>query len=208
MSTYKDYNRYDFCPTDGHHHKDHCKPCATLTRIRRVNTRALGGTIIPFSSGTDPAIITSVLAGAITVTSLIGFGTSTPGVAIVGNTLPLVGAALNEAFTVPRNGIITSLAANFSTTVAVTLTAPATVTAQLFSAPIGTNTFTAVPGAIVQLTPALSTGLVAIGTTASGIVTLSEPVTAQTRLLMVFYSTSTAIAAAIIGNASAGVAIS
>ncbi|GFZ33489.1 hypothetical protein CSC2_40150 [Clostridium zeae] len=212
MSMYKDYNRSDFCPTDhgcpdDHHHQHHCCPCPTLTRVRKTNTRPTGGSMIPFSSGLIPAVLSTVLLGAITTTSLIGFGTSTPGVAIVGNTLPLLGTTLSEAFTVPRDGLITSLAANFSTTAALTLTAPATVTAQLFSAPIGSNTFTAVPGAIVQLKPDLTTGIVTIGTNASGIVTLSETVTAQTRLLMVFYATSTALATVITGNASAGVAI-
>ena len=155
MSIYNDYNRYDFCPTDpgypdGHHHEHHCNPCATLTPIRRVNTRFIAsGSIIPFSSGTVPALLATVLSTAITASSFIGFGTSIPAaITIVGNTLPLLPATSSEAFTVPRDGVITSLAANFSTTAAVTLTAPATITAQLFSAPIGTNTFTAVPGEV------------------------------------------------------------
>jgi BclB C-terminal domain-containing protein len=214
MSMYNDYNRHDFCPTDLGHPNDHhcpagCCPCPTLSRIRRVNTRTSAtGSIIPFSSGIVPVALTTVLGGLISTTSLVGFGTSTPGVAIVGNTLPLIPPALSEDFTVPRDGVITSLAAHFTTTVALTLTTPVTIVAQLFSAPPDSNTFTAVPGAIVPLTPAL-TGVLAIGTTVNGIVTLSEPVTAQTRLLLVFYAVSTgfSIATAIIGNASAGVAI-
>ncbi|MED1017031.1 hypothetical protein [Bacillus atrophaeus] len=41
--------------------------------------------------------------------SAIGFGTSVPGITIIGGTIDLTGL-LSEAFTVPRAGTITSIA--------------------------------------------------------------------------------------------------
>jgi BclB C-terminal domain-containing protein len=85
-----------------------------------------------------------------------------------------------------------------------------TITAQLFSSPTPDNTFTAVPGALVTLAPPL-TGIVALGTISNGITTgLAIPVTAQTRLLLVFSATVTAgldVATVISGYASAGLGI-
>lgn len=85
-----------------------------------------------------------------------------------------------------------------------------TITAQLFESTTPDNTFTAVPGAVVTLAPAL-TGIVAIGTVSNGITTgLNIPVTAQTRLLLVFSASVTAgidIATTVIGYASAGLSI-
>jgi BclB C-terminal domain-containing protein len=122
-----------------------------------------------------------------------------------------VTALSNLAFSVPRDGTITSIAGFFSTTVALTLIgSTVSITAQLFSSPTPNNIFTAVPGASVTLTPGL-TGIVAIGTTSSGITDgLSIPVTAGTRLLLVFSASVTAgidIASTITGNASGGVGI-
>jgi BclB C-terminal domain-containing protein len=122
-----------------------------------------------------------------------------------------VTALSNLAFSVPRDGTITSIAGFFSTTVALTLIgSTVSITAQLFSSPTPNNIFTAVPGASVTLTPGLI-GIVAIGTTSSGITDgLSIPVTAGTRLLLVFSASVTAgidIASTITGNASGGVGI-
>ena len=215
MSMCNDYNRYDFCPTDHVHPNDHhcptgCCPCPTLTPIRGINTRfPATGSIIPFSSGITPVLLTTVLGGLISTNSLIGFGTATPGVTIVGNTLPL-GILANEAFSVPRDGVITSLAAHFTVTgiSVAALTAPTTIVAQLFSAPVNSNTFTAVPGALVQLAPVLN-GIITIGTPVSGISNFIAPVTAGTRLVMVFYAVSGpgAILSAITGSARAGITI-
>ncbi|OBR62533.1 hypothetical protein A7K91_02055 [Paenibacillus oryzae] len=117
----------------------------------------------------------------------------------------------NLAFSVPRDGTITSIAGFFSTTLALTLVgSTVSITAQLFSSTTPNNIFTAVPGASVTLAPPL-TGIVAIGATSSGITSgLSIPVTAGTRLLLVFSASVTAgidIATTITGNASGGVGI-
>ncbi|CCF14436.1 putative membrane protein [Brevibacillus laterosporus GI-9] len=120
------------------------------------------------------------------------------------------GTLLNFAYSVPRDGIITSISAFFSTAVGVTiLGGSATITAQLYSSPTPNNIFTPIPGAIVTLTPSL-TGLVPIGTISNGLTTgLAIPVTAQTRLLMVFSITTTGltVVTAVTGYASAGVTI-
>ncbi|WP_348537402.1 exosporium glycoprotein BclB-related protein [Paenibacillus sp. PastH-2] len=139
------------------------------------------GTIIPYASGL-PAALTTVLGGLLNTSSLVGFGNSATGVTITGGVIDLTGAAvtlLNFAFSVPRTGTITSLAAYFSTTASVAqVGSTVTITAQLFRSTTPNNTFTAVPDALVTLAPPL-TGVVAIGTISSGLTSgLSIPVTA------------------------------
>ncbi len=146
---------------------------------------------------------------------MVGFGNSAPTVFAFGTTIDLTGAAgtlLNFAYSVPRDGIITSISAFFSTAVEVfiSIVGSATITAQLYSSPTPDNNFTPIPGAIVTLTPFLSGGLVPIGTISNGLTTgLAIPVTAQTRLLMVYSITTTGLTVATIvtGYASAGVTI-
>ncbi|MET3506876.1 exosporium glycoprotein BclB-related protein [Halalkalibacter oceani] len=168
-----------------------------------------GGAIIPYASGT-PAVLTTVLGGLANTSSIVGFGLNTPGVSAVGETIDLSGVT-NMAFSVPRDGTITSLAAFFSGTAALSLIgSTVTITAQLFESTTPDNTFTAVPGATVTLEPPL-TGTIAVGDISNGITTgLSIPVTAETRLLMVFSADVTAgldIAATVAGYASAGLTI-
>ncbi|WP_283956713.1 exosporium glycoprotein BclB-related protein, partial [Paenibacillus polymyxa] len=159
-------------------------------------------------------ILTTVLGGLVGTTSLIGFGSSATGIGLVNGVIDLtgtlVGPLINFAFSVPRGGVITSITGYFSTTAALTLLGSSvSITAQLFSSPTPNNTFIAVPGATVTLTPPL-TDIVALGTTSSGIATgLAIPVTAQTRLLMVFSATATGVSLVntVVGYASAGVTI-
>lgn len=171
------------------------------------------GAIIPYASGL-PAALTTVLGGLLNTSSLIGFGNSATGVTITGGVIDLTGAAgtlLNFAFSVPRAGTITSLAAYFSTTAALALVgSTVTITAQLFRSTTPNNTFTAVPGALVTLAPPL-TGVVALGTISSGLTSgLSIPVTAGERLLLVFSASVTAgldVATTVAGYASGGLTI-
>lgn len=171
------------------------------------------GAIIPFASG-GPAILTTIAGGLVGTTSLIGFGSSATGVSILGGTIDLtgtvVGPLINFAFSAPRDGVITSIAAYFSTTAALALVgSTVTITAQLFSSPTPDNAFTAVPGAIVTLAPPL-TGIIALGSISNGITTgLAIPVTAETRLLLVFSATATGLSLVntVVGYASGGVNI-
>ncbi|WP_138475399.1 exosporium glycoprotein BclB-related protein [Dyadobacter bucti] len=177
------------------------------------NLNVSGSAIIPYASGT-PVVLTTVLGGLLNTSSLVGFGSSATGVSIAGGTVDLTGGPgilLNTAFSMPRDGIIESVSAYFSTTAALSLIgSTVTITAQLYQSTTPNNTFTAVPGAVVTLAPPF-TGILALGSISNGITTgLSIPVTAQTRLLMVYTANVTAgidIASTIAGYASGGVSI-
>jgi len=165
------------------------------------------GAIIPYASGT-PALLTTVLGGLLGTSSIVGFGSSATGISIVGGAIDLTGLT-NFAFSVPDDGTITSMAAYLSTSAAVSLIgSTATITAQLFSSSTPDDTFVPIPGAVVTLAPAL-TGLISIGEVSSGITTgLAIPVTAGTRLLLVFSADITAgldVASVIAGYVSAGI---
>ncbi len=167
------------------------------------------GAIIPFASGI-PVTLTTVLGGLVGTTGLVGFGNSLSGVSIVGGLIDLTGLT-NFAFSVPRDGIITSLAAYLSTALELALIgSTVTITAQLYASTTPDDTFAPVPGATVTLAPSL-TGVVALGFISSGLTTgLSIPVTANTRLLLVFSAAVTDgidIATVIVGYASGGLAI-
>lgn len=172
------------------------------------------GAIIPYASGVTSSLIT-VLGGLTNTGSVIGFGSSASGIDVAGGSLDLTGAGgglLNFSFSVPRDGVITSIAAYFSTTAALNLlTSTLTVTAQLYQSTAPNNIFSPIPGAVVTLAPSL-TGVVNVGTTLNDITTgLNIPVTEQTRILMVFSVAVTGgpdIATTVVGYASAGVAIS
>lgn len=147
------------------------------------------GAIIPFASG-NPIVMTTILGGLVGTGGVVGFGSSALGVSLSGGTIDLTGGAgilLNLAFSAPRDGTITSIAGYFSNVLGLALVgSTVTITAQLYSSTTPNNLFTPIPGAVATLAPAL-TGIVALGGTSNGITTgLSIPVTAQTRLLMVF----------------------
>ena len=170
------------------------------------------GAIIPFSSGL-PVSLTTIVGGLVGIPSLIGFGSSGVSLSVLGATIDLTGAAgtlLNFAFSVPRDGTITSVATYFSNVVALALVeSTVTITAQLYSSTTPDNIFSPIAGTAVVLAPAL-TGIVAIGTTSNALLTgLSIPVTAQTRLLMVFSATAAGVTLinTVAGYASAGVGI-
>ncbi|MGG2056881.1 exosporium glycoprotein BclB-related protein [Lysinibacillus pakistanensis] len=170
-----------------------------------ITTPPATGSIIPFASGTVPVILTAVLGGAIGTVSMVGFGTSIPGVTLTGTNIDLTAATGTEAFSVPRAGTITSISASLSATVAVTLTGTATVRAQIYRAVAGSNVFSPTT-AFVDLAPALST--IAVGTITFGTANVVPvPVAAGDRLLMVFSITSSGIVATVTGNASAGINI-
>ncbi|MEY9977724.1 exosporium glycoprotein BclB-related protein [Lysinibacillus sp. RC79] len=170
-----------------------------------ITTPPATGSIIPFASGIVPVILTSVLGGTIGTVSMVGFGTSIPGVTLTGTNIDLTAATGTEAFSVPRDGTITSISASLSATVAVTLTGTATVRAQIYRANAGSNVFSPTT-AFVDLAPALAT--IAIGTITFGTRNVTPvPVAAGDRLLMVFSITSSGIVATVTGNASAGINI-
>jgi len=165
-----------------------------------------GGAIIPYASGT-PIVMGTVgtLAG---ISSFVGFGFSTPYLAALGQTIDLSGLT-NLAFSMPRNGIIQSIAAFFSSTVGLNIIDTSiNIRAQLYSAPPGSNIFTPLTGAVVDLDPL--PGPISIGDTTRGLASgLSIAVPAETRLLLVFSATATGAVPinSVLGYASAVVSI-
>lgn len=140
---------------------------------------------------------------------MIGFGSNDAAVAI-GGLIDTTGGT-SVAFSVPRDGLVTSIYAYFSITVAATLIASTvTITAQLYSSTTPDNSFAPIPGTEVALTPPL-TGVVAIGAISSGgIDGLSIPVAAGTRLMLVLTPDVTAgadVATILTGVASGGITI-
>ncbi|WP_206659645.1 exosporium glycoprotein BclB-related protein [Halobacillus litoralis] len=169
--------------------------------------------IIPYASGITPVELTSLLDGLVGTTSLVGFGDSAPGVELLDGQINLanIGGLPNFAFSAPRDGEITSISAFFSSTVGLDIIgSTATVTAELYIASQDSNIFSPT-GASVTLSPSY-TGVININDTSSGINdTLSLPVTAGERLLMVFSVEITdgiPLAVTLTGAAGAGVSIS
>lgn len=158
--------------------------------------------------------LTTIAGGLVGTNGFIGSGSSAPGVTIVGNQIDLTnpaGTLTNFAFSMPRSGVLTGISAYFSTTVALSIIgSTVTISATLFQSTTPNNTFSAIPGAVVTLTPPL-TGLISIGSISSGTITgLNIPITNQTRLLLVFTATATGLSLVntVAGYASAGIAIS
>ena len=169
-------------------------------------------TIIPFASG-QPLNVTTIAGGLPGTGALLGFGNGVDGVSFLGPTIDLTGGpgtSMNFAFNMPRNGTITSISVYFSSTNALSLIGTTvSLTGQLYQSTTPDNTFTAIPGAMVTLAPAM-TGVLATGTVSNGITTgLAIPVTAQTRLLFVGSATATGLSLidTVQGYWSAGVAI-
>lgn len=125
-----------------------------------------------------------------------------------GNTIDLTGAAgtvANFASVVPRDGVITDFSAFFSVALGATLLSAPTIRARLFKSQSPTsNIFEEVT--TINLSPPLGL-IVTVGQTTTGHASLNVPVTQGERLLVVF-GASAALAVAVTGYASAGVAIS
>lgn len=167
--------------------------------------------MVPFASG-GPVVLNSLVGGAAGIGGFVGFGSSAPSVSALGLNIDLTGAVLgpviNFAFSVPRDGVLTDLAAYFSVTVGASLTLGSlSVTAQLYESTTPDNTFTQIPGAVVSLP---FSGIISLGDFESGTTALNVPVTAGTRLLLAFglESTGLTVASVLTGYASAGLGMS
>ncbi|MGG2066648.1 exosporium glycoprotein BclB-related protein [Bacillus sp. S14(2024)] len=174
-------------------------------------------TIIPFASGTTPITPATALGGTLAVGSAIGFGSSIPSITLLGtspNTLVL--SLATEAFTMPRNGTIESVWANFTATglnVTLPLGGSVIVEASLYINTVAnnnTNVFTQLTSTVVNLSPNITSTTVFPVNLAGSNTTVSQPVTAGDRLLMVFSIIDTGgltSVAILTGSASAGVEI-
>jgi BclB C-terminal domain-containing protein len=164
--------------------------------------------IIPYASAT-PIVMTALVGGAADKGSAIGFGNSTNGL----TDADILAGISNMAFTVPRAGVITTISATFiSTSLPNPTFIDPTVSAQLYKASAGSNTFAGVPGGGVTLPPFVENS--PIGTTAQATVSgLNIPVSTGERLMLVFFATGYTIFGApnfpssFAGHASAGVEI-
>ena len=170
------------------------------------------GAIIPFASGL-PISLTTIVGGLAGIPAFVGFGSSAPGLTVLGSTINITNASgtlSNFAFQVPRAGIITSFSAFFSTTAALSLIgSTVTVNAQIYQSATPDNVFSPIAGTLISLAPSL-TGVIAIGTLLNGVLTgLNIPVAAQTRLMLVFSATASGLTLVntVAGYASAGLSI-
>ena len=170
------------------------------------------GAIIPFASGL-PVALTTIAGGLAGLPAFVGFGNSAQGLTLLGSTIDITNASgtlSNFAFQVPRAGTITSFSAFFSTTVALSLVGSSvTINAQIYQSTTPNNVFSPIAGTLINLTPSLS-GVLSIGTLLNGALTgLNIPVTAQTRLMLVFSATASGLTLlnTVTGYASAGLSI-
>jgi BclB C-terminal domain-containing protein len=166
------------------------------------------GAIIPFASGV-PVALTSVLGGLLDTGALIGFGSSFDGVTIGGGTITLnpgIGGVFDFAFVAPRAGIVSSISAFFSTTVAAIIGTSVTVRAELYTAPAASNTFSP-SGAFVLLSPTLGP-IINLFEVSTGTAATALPVATGDKLLLVFsIDTAVSVLTTLVGFASAGIAI-
>lgn len=165
-------------------------------------------TIVPFSSG-GPITLTTNDVGVNGVPSFIGFGAAAAGNVSLEPTIDMSTIDM-FSFIMPRDGVIKSIAAYFTTTIPNDLTnTTVTISARLYKAE-SDNTFSEIPGTTVTLSPAL-TGDVEIGNISKGLIdNLSIPVSAGTRLLLVFSASAVGerYQNSLIGLASGGIGIS
>jgi BclB C-terminal domain-containing protein len=168
-------------------------------------------TIIPYASGIPLTLVSTNIGGAETL-GVVGDGNgNTSTVILFGGSIPFDPFLIGFAYTIPKNGTITSVYANFTITSVTILPSSTSIQIQLFAAPSGPSltgpTFVPIASTLLDLIPPL-TGIIAIGNTVSGSLTgLSQFINAGTQLLMVVRVISTSLAATVTGTLSAGVAI-
>jgi BclB C-terminal domain-containing protein len=148
-----------------------------------------------FSSGASNVVATTIAGGLVgsgVVLPLSGYGAIANNVSPVGAIIDMTTVGAPQV--VAANATIHSIAAQTSTTLAATLVgATVTPTVQLYQGIPGSNTLTPVPGTLCSMTPAL-TGIIAIGTTSTCLITgLSIPIPAGNTLVVFFSETATGI---------------
>jgi len=141
----------------------------------------------------------------------IGFGNSTSSIALNGVLISMLGLD-TQAYSMPRGGVITSIAAYCSVIVGLSLpVSTATIYAELYQSTTPNENFAPVPGTLVTLSPSL-TGAISVGTVLHGLLQgLSIAVNVETRLMLVFTVDITAgipLATVITAHVGGGVAIS
>jgi len=131
-----------------------------------AGTTPISAAVVPFASG-EPVTLTTNNENTEGVPSFVGFGGSSAGNQSLQPTLDMA-LIDNHAFSVPRNSIIESLTAFFSTTIPTDLTNTfVTISARLYRSDTPNNIFEEVPGTLITLTPSM-TGQVPINTIVRG----------------------------------------
>lgn len=165
------------------------------------------GAILPYASGA-PVALTGLVGNILGTSAAIGMGSSMANLMFSGSTIDLtgsVGTVANFATVVPRDGTITDFSAFFSVALGATLLSAPTIRARLFKSQSPTsNIFNEV--ATMNLSPTLNL-IVTVGQTCTAHSSLNIPVSQGERIIVVF-GTSSSLAVAVTGYASAGVAIS
>lgn len=135
-------------------------------------------------------------------------GSSEASLLFSGTTIDLTGSAttlLNFAMVVPRDGVITHFSAFFSVALGATLLSQPSIIARVFKSQSPTsNLFDEIIS--INLSPTLGP-IINLGDTYTGQTNVNIPVSQGERLLVVF-GVSAALAVAVTGYASAGIAIS
>lgn len=165
-------------------------------RKKNLGTRSQSnGSIIPLSSGTSFRVSVNQF-GRTFFSSTIGFGNNGTGF-IEGNTFFINYSALSPSvfFPVPRSGTITDVSTFFRyagpSNQEIDFDVTVMLHSQIFAAPSGTDVFQAIPDTLITFDTGITRNT-SVGTTMHGITTdLSIPILAETRLLMVFFATST-----------------
>ena len=173
-----------------------------------AGTTPISAAVVPFASG-EPVTLTTNNENTEGVPSFVGFGGSSAGNQSLQPTLDMA-LIDNHAFSIPRNSIIESLTAFFSTTIPTDLTNTfVTISARLYKSDTPDNNFEEIPGTLITLTPSI-TGQVPVNTVVRGTLSnLNIPVTTETRLLFVFSARSEGerFQNSIIGYASGGLGL-
>ncbi len=165
-----------------------------------------GSAIIPFSSG-DSVAVTSLALGLVGLPAFIGFGNSQQGLVALGATIDLFGLD-NYSFSMPRDGVLTSLAVQFTATLGLNLGLGESVTlrTEIYRNTGLDNTFAPTGVAVdIPITSTLAIGAVLKGSNSG----FNVPVNAGDRLLLVSSITTQglAIATTLTGQYSAGLGI-
>lgn len=162
------------------------------------------GTIIPFASGTTVNLSPNSGGGRQNGYAL-GFGNSAP-LLWSGSIIYIMGGTRNMAFSIPRDGIITSIAGDFTFNDSYNLLFQTTISAQLYQSAAHDFYFTPIPGA--NITFQQLSGTIYLGQNVNKITNgLNIPITAGTRLLLVFSASHEIEPYSMVGYLSAGVEI-
>lgn len=161
------------------------------------------GSLIPFSSGST--VFLSSTGTESVFGAIVAFGRNVSDVPITGSITD--SQFFNLAFSVSGNYILTDIAANFTLTGEVSLPlTPVQISAQIYISTAPNNTFSPLPQATVNF-PTINAATPSGEVLEASVANLSIPIPANSRLLLVFYETTSFDEGItnVLGYASAGI---